>query len=63
VCTLTDTLRVRLGGSVRRVCTGTPVHYELTVREEGAVSVCGYTCTPIHYAQTARTETVVSACG
>ena len=30
---------------MRRVCTGTPVHYEQTVREEDAASVHGYTGT------------------
>jgi len=27
------------------VCAGTPVHFEQTVREENAASVCGYTDT------------------
>jgi hypothetical protein len=31
------------GGRMRRVCTGTPVHYEQTVREEDAAGVYGYT--------------------
>ena len=31
---------------MRRVCAGTPVHYEQTVREEeDAARVCGYTGT------------------
>jgi hypothetical protein len=30
---------------MRRVCAGTPVTYEQTVREEDAASVCGYTDT------------------
>jgi hypothetical protein len=48
------------------VCTGTPVHYEQTVRgltsvqarhidpPEDAASVHGYTATPVHYEQTVR---------
>jgi len=35
----------RLEKSMRRACTGTPVHYEQTVREENAASVYGYTGT------------------
>ena len=30
---------------MRRVCAGTPVHYEQTVREEDAARVCVYTGT------------------
>jgi len=33
------------GRRMRRVCTGTPVHYVQTVREEDAASVHGYTGT------------------
>jgi len=33
-----QTVRPRMG----RVCTGAPVHYEQTVREEDAASVQGY---------------------
>jgi hypothetical protein len=39
------TMSNQSGGRMRRVCTGTPVHYEQTVKEEDAASVHGYTST------------------
>ena len=40
------TMSKQSGRRMRRVCEGTLVHYEQTVREEDAASVCGYTGTP-----------------
>jgi len=39
------TMSNQSGKRMRRVCAGTPVHYERTAREEDAASVCGYTGT------------------
>ena len=39
------TMSKQSGRRMRRVCAGTPVHYEQTVREKDAAPVCGYTGT------------------
>ena len=61
----------RPGRRMRRVCAGTPVHHEQTVRlsfhgnwwkagEEEAASVCGYTGTPRANSQPELEQELVS---
>jgi hypothetical protein len=40
-CLRQYTMSKQSGRRMRRVCAGTPVHYEQTLREEDAASVCG----------------------